>query len=121
MRDQAALRRLVVIGRHHQRGVGPRYLRGLDQSYGLGGAVGPRPRDHRHPARCLPHHRRHDEIVFGVGQRRAFSGRADGDQPVTALFDVPVHQRPERVQIDLTALKRCDEGGKGSLEHGAHP
>ena len=67
------LGRLVVIGRHHQHGVGAGLLGVLRQADRLGGRVRARARDHRNPALGLVHAPFDDLLVLLVGERRAFA------------------------------------------------
>ncbi|MPL67290.1 hypothetical protein SDC9_12981 [bioreactor metagenome] len=117
MRHHAALRRLVVIGRHHERGIGAGGLGVADQLDPLGGRVRAGAGDHRHPAGGGLHHLLDHAVVFLVAQRRAFAGGADRDDAVRALRDVPLHQFLERVPIDCAVRERRDECGEGPFEH----
>jgi hypothetical protein len=117
MGDQALLRRLVVVGRDDQRGVGAHGLRVLDEAHGLDGVVGPRPRDHRNAARGGLHDDLDHLLMLVMGQRRAFPGRAHRHEAVRAFGDLPLHQRFQRVEIHGTVGKGRDERGHRTFEH----
>ena len=110
------LGRLVVVGRHHQHGVGAGLLGVLRQADRLGGRVRARARDHRNPALGLVDAPFDDLLVLLVGQRRAFARGADRNQAVGALGDLPVHQFAERLLVHRAVLERRDERGERSPE-----
>ena len=62
-------------------------------------------------------HEGYDFFVLFMGQSWAFAGCADGDQPVAALIDMPIHELFERVKIHCTVLKRCDQCRHRPFEH----
>ena len=58
----------------------------------LGGAVRAGAGDHRHPAPRLLDADLDDPLVLVVAQRRALAGRADRDEAVGAVLDLPVDE-----------------------------
>lgn len=117
MRDQPGLRRPVVIGRHHQRGIGAHGFGVADQADPLGGRVRARPGDHRNASGGGLDHRLDHRAMFIMGQRRAFARGANRHKAVAALLDMPVHQFLERVKVHRAVLERRDQSREGSLEH----
>ena len=106
------LRRLVVIGRddEHRVGAGPLGMLGeIDRFLGrIRAGAG----HDRHPAARLIDAPFHHLLVLLVGQRRAFAGGADRNQPIGALGDLPIDQVAERFLIDGAVLERGDERGE---------
>ena len=117
MRDQAPLGWLVVVGRHHQRGIGAHLLGVLHEADRLDRVVRAGPGDHRNPPRRGAHHLLDHRLVLGMGQRRALAGRAHGHKAVAALGDMPFNKFLERLKIQLAVLERRDQGRKRSFEH----
>ena len=121
MRHHAALGRLIVIGRHHQRRICTDTRRKLDKTNRFDGIVGASARDDRHPAcRRLDHLGDHGLVLF-MAQRRAFACGANGHNTGRTLLDMPFYQVFERIQIQLAVAKRGDEGWHRAFEHGHAP
>ena len=70
---EPVLARLVVVGRHHQHGIGAALLGMYREVHRLKGVVGARPRDHGHAAPRLGDADLHHPLVLGMGERRAFT------------------------------------------------
>ena len=116
VRDQPALRRLVVVRRHDEQPIGARVLRGLRQLERLGGRVRPGAADQLAAAfrdladraeelgLLLVRERRrlargtgdHDRVAAGVEQVRCQALRAVDVQRVTLLAERRDHRRDER-------------------------
>ena len=107
------LGRLVVIGRHHQHGVGAGLLgvlrRARSPPWSNSSRRRRRPARGRAPGRRTIRPRR---LMLVVRQRRAFAGGADRHQAVGALGDLPVDQVAERFLVDGTVLERRDQRGE---------
>ncbi len=93
MRDQPRLGRFVVIGCDNQRGIGTHISRKPHQVQRFGSAIRARARHNRDsPCRVL-----HDDFdnlfVFIMRKRGGFAGRANGNQPVATLINMPINQR----------------------------
>ena len=109
MAEQSFRRRLVVVGRHDQRGVGPGLPRALNVLDRPAGIVRAAARDHRDlAARLLDADAHHADHLFRR-QRRALAGRAARDEPVGALLDLPLRQRAQSGLVDLSALEGRDQ------------
>ena len=111
MRDQPALRRLVVIGGHHQSGRRADGFRMFHKADRLDGVVRPRTGDHRHPASRGFHHGGNHLLMLVMGQGRAFAGRPHRHQPGAAFRNLPLHQFLQRVKIHCAVRKRRDQCG----------
>ena len=121
MGDQTRLGRLVIIGGHDQCGIGACLFGGLDQTHGFHGVVGPCTRDHGNASGGGLYHGFHDQIMLGVGQRRAFAGCADWDKAVAALIHMPVDQFFQRICIHFAVRERRDKCRQRPFEHDALP
>src|SRR5271163_125786 len=104
------LSRLVVIGRHDQRGVGAGALGVASEFDRLDRVVRSRARDDGHPATRLVDADVHDPAMFLVRQRRAFARRAHGHQSVRARRNLPVYQSAEGLLVEFAVLERSDQG-----------
>ena len=103
------LSRLVVIGRHHQHGIGAGLFGVLGERDRFLGGIGAGAGDDRNAAlRLLDAPLDHFVMLF-VGQRRAFAGRADRNEPVGALGDLPIDQPAEGFLVDRAVVERRDE------------
>jgi hypothetical protein len=117
MRDQASLRRAIVIGRDDQRGGGARILGGLHQTHGFSRVVGPGACNDRNAASGVIDDSFDDQIVFCMSKCRAFACCADRNQPVCALIDMPVDKAFQGGKVDLSVCERCDECDVRAFEH----
>ena len=117
---KALLAGLVVIGRHHQHGVGAGRLGMAGQRDGLVGVVGASARDHRHAAARFPDADLDDVHVLVVAERRAFARGAAGDQGVRALADLPVDEGPEGGLVEGAVLEGRDERRSRTPECRSH-
>ena len=113
---EAILGWLVVIGHHHQRGIGTGFAGVKGEVEGLARRVGARAGNHRNPALDLVDADLDHALVFIGIQRRALAGGAHGHNAMGALRDLPVHEFPERGLVDLAILHGRDEGREGSSE-----
>ena len=86
------LRRLVVIGRDHERAIGAGLLGVAGQLDGLGGRVRSGAGDHRHAAGSRLDAELDDLLVLVMGERRRFARRPARHEPVRALVDLPLDQ-----------------------------
>ena len=81
------------------------------------GVVAGGARHHRHPACRDLHHRGHHPLPLRVVQRLGLAGRPARHQEVDPFRDLPVHQRPERGEIDRAGLGEWGhQRGAASLE-----
>ena len=112
------LRRLVVVGRDDEDGIGPGLFGVGDEVDRLEGAVGARSGDDGDPAvRDLDAELDHP-LVLVMGQRRRLAGGADRHETMTSLRDLPVHVAGESLFIEGAVLgEGRHEGGDRSLEH----
>ncbi len=117
MRNQPALRRLVVIGRDNQRTVRADLFGELHKPDGLDRVVRSGTGNDRHATVGGLHDHLDDALVFLVRQGRRFAGGADGDQPVRAFGDMPFYEGLQRVFVHLAVGKRGDKSGHGTFEH----
>lgn len=102
------LGRFVVIGCHDQKTVGTDLLGMARQQQRLVGAVGPRPRHHRHPAgRSLDAQLGHAHVL-GVAESGGFTSRAARHQTIGALLNLPLNERLIGVLVDPAVGKRRD-------------
>ena len=116
--EKPFLRRLVVVGRDHEAGVGAGLLGVAGEVDRLGGAVAARAGDHRNPAARHLDADLDDALVLLMGEGRAFAGGADGDQPLGALRDLPLHQLGELLLVHRAVLPHGrDQRDQRSLEH----
>ena len=115
---EALLRRLVVVGRDDEHGVGAGLLGMGDEIDRLEGAVRARAGDDRHaPAGDLDAKLDHP-LVLVMGQRRRLAGRAHRHEAMASLGDLPVHVRGESLLVEGAVVREwCHEGGDRSLEH----
>ncbi len=104
VRDDAALRRLVVVRRDDQESVDAELVRLLGEVDGMRGRVRARARDDR----CLLADRLErsaEEIEpLGIGERRALAGRPGDDDPVGAVGDEVPREVLERVEVDRAVV-----------------
>ena len=116
--EEPLLRRLVVVGRDEQAGVGagrPRVARQLDR---LGRGVRPGAGDDRYPPAHVAHDLADDDGVLGHRQRRRLPGGADRDDRVGALLDVELDEGGERLVVDGAVVEhRGDQRHHAALEH----
>ena len=117
MRVEAALARLVVIGRDDEHGVGARLL-GMDGELDrLLGAVGAGAGDDRHAAFGDLDAELDDAVMLLVRKRRRFAGRADRNEAARSLADLPVDEGAEGVLVERAVLHGRDQRGYRALEH----
>ena len=113
----AFLRGAVVITRHTEHGVRACVLGKLRQGDGFERVVGTGTGDHRH---TLPRHldaNLDDTAMLFMAEGRRLARGADGNKPVAAFGNLPLHQFGERVLINLSIPKRCDKSDERTLEH----
>ncbi len=103
------LRRLVVVARHVQGGVGTHLLGVAREIDGFGRRVRAGARDHGHALLGDLHAELDDVLVLLVAERGALAGGADRHEPVRALLDLPLDQALERLVVDLAALEGGDQ------------
>jgi hypothetical protein len=118
---EAFLGRLVVIGADDERGVGAGLLGDL------GGVDRMRRRveagagdDRRASGRDLDRHL-DQALLLVVFKGRAFAGRADRHQPVSALAELPGDMLLKRLVVDRAVPERGDQRNQRPLEHGILP
>ena len=117
MRQQAPLRRLVVVWRHNEARIRAGFLGELHETHGFDGVVGPGPRDHRNTTRHYFDDLFDHGLMLFVGQSRAFTRCPDRHQTMRAFADMPLDQLLERIQIQLAVLERRDECRHRPFEH----
>ena len=121
VRQQPGLARPVIIGRDHQRGLGPDrpgFLHVPQRGLGIVAAAAGY---YRHPAIGLLDRHREQAVLFVVAQRRCFAGGAAGDQSGRPLCDLPVNQAAKCRFIDRAILKRGDKSRNRAGKHGLYP
>src|SRR6185437_6657359 len=107
---EALLRRLVVVGRHHQHRVGAGLLGVAGEFDGLHRVVGARAGDDRHaPARLIDADV-DDVAVLGVAQRRALAGGAGRHQAMRAGADLPIDQGAKGRLVEFPVLEWRHQG-----------
>ena len=116
--DDAALRRLVVVGGDDQeamRAGGVRRVREVDR---MGGRIRTRAGDHG-GAVADGAERNADELEpLVVGERRRLAGRAGDDETVRAVLDEMVRQSCETVEVDRAVRpERRDDRRQDFAEH----
>ena len=109
---KAFLRRLIVIGSDDEDRVGAGAFGMLRKFDRLGGRVGTCAGHDRHPAAGLLDAPFDNFFVFVVGERRAFAGRADRNEPIGAFGNLPIDELAESFLVDCAVLERRHERGK---------
>ena len=106
VRDDAALRRLVVVRRHDEKSVNPNLVGALGQVHGMGGVVRAGADDDRvrHRRSRRPPSRTPEPLV--VGQRRRLTRRPGDDNAVGAVLDEEAAEPRKRVEIDRAVRPR---------------
>jgi hypothetical protein len=93
-----------------------RGLGGVGQLERLAGRVAAGARDDRHPlARGLDDRRDHRDVLLDR-ERRRLAGRADRDQAVDTLLDLPVDQPGQPLEVDLAVAERGHERGETAFD-----
>src|SRR6185312_13844619 len=82
--------------------------------------------DHGHPSFRLVDAHLDDPMMLGMAERRAFAGRAHGNETVRALLDLPGDETPKGRLIERAVLEWRDQGSERSPElclgcHGLPP
>ena len=106
MLEKPFLRRLIVVGSHHQRRIRTHIFRELDQADGLGGGIRPGSGDDRNPFACNIGHSLDDPLMLLMAESRAFAGRSDRNETVRTLCDVPLDQVRQSLEIDCPVIER---------------
>jgi hypothetical protein len=57
-------------------------------------------------------------VMFRMGERRALARRANRDQPLGALCNLPGDERAKRLLVDPAIAERCHKSGHRSLKTG---
>ena len=84
-----------------------------------GGVIAGSTCHHRHPTPGNFDHSRNHSLALRVVEGLRLAGRAAGYQKVDAFRNLPVHQRPQRREIDgAVPGEGRDQGGAASLEAG---
>src|SRR5581483_9983810 len=118
VRDDAALRRLVVVRRDDQERIGAELVRLLGQMDRVRGRVRPGAGDHR--GRLADRLDRGTEQVEAlvVGERRALARRPRDHEPVGAVLHKVAGELLERVEVDRAVVpERRDDRGEDPSEH----
>src|SRR6185437_8975200 len=115
MRDDPALRRLVVHRAHVQQVGGARGAHFLGERDGFARVVRPRARDDRYAAAGFVCDDLHHAAVLGHGHRGGFARRSAWHKKVYAFGDLPRDDRSERALVDRAIAR--ERGG----ERGAAP
>ena len=118
VRDDPALRRLVVVRRHDEDAVDAELVRPLGQVDRVARVVGAGAGDDGRAVADLLQRRGVELEALLVGERRALAGRAGDDEPVRAVVDEVARERAEAVQIDRAVpLERRHDRCQHLAEH----
>ncbi|MCY1300948.1 hypothetical protein D9M70_505360 [compost metagenome] len=118
MREEALLRRLVVIGRDNEDRIGTSLFGMLRELDCFRRVVGAGAGDHRHPLGRRLDAELDDFLVLVMGKGRRLAGGADRHETMAAFFYLPFHMRDETIRIHRAGGgERCYESGNGTLEH----
>ena len=117
---EAFLRRLVVVGIHDQRGLGPGPLGLRGEIDGVRGRVGARADHDEDPARRGGDDGLDDPLVLLGRQPGVLAGRAAGQDPVGALLDVELDQLAQLRLVNLAIPERGDQRDDRTLHALAH-
>ena len=92
-----------------QHGIGPHLLRVAGEIDGLRRGIGAGTGNHRHALVGRLDAELDDVLVLFVAEGRALAGRADWNEPVRALRDLPLDQLLERLVVDFPAFEGRDQ------------
>ena len=125
VRQQAALGRLVVVGRDHEDRVDAAALGGARELDAVGGVVGARAGDDGHAtAHGLDHGAEHRRLLV-VGERRRLAGGARDDKSVGAAPDEILGELGELAVVDgqvgVEGRHHRGEDRPQAVDHGAAP
>src|SRR5262249_41573611 len=109
---ESFLRGLVVIRRDHEHRIGARLLRMPRKLDRLGSGIRTGTGDHGNPSLRLLDAPADDTVVLLMRQGGALAGSPDGNQPVGALGNLPIHQSTEGLLVERAVAERGDERGK---------
>ena len=118
---ETLLRRLVVVGGHHQGRVGARPLGVPGQADRLFGRVRAGPGDHRHPTAGGLDAQLDHPLMLGVAHGRALPGGPDWHEALGTLGEVPCHQLLECPLVERPVAKRRHERDNRAMEHVVRP
>ena len=104
------LRRLVVIRRHHKQSICARGLGMLGEIDGFARRVRAGTRDHGDAALGFIHAPFSHLAMLVVAQRWALARRADGNQPVRPLRNLPAHKRAKSLLVEAAVFEWRDQG-----------
>ena len=100
---EAFLRRLVVVRHHRERVRGARLLGELRELDRFARGIAAGARDHRHPSLRRGEGRFDEAAVLVDVDGRRLAGRADDDDPRSAILNVEIDQPAQRGQIERSA------------------
>ena len=107
---QAVLGGLIIVGCHHQAGVGAGLAGKAGEVDGVGRVVGAGAGDDGHPAGGALHGEGDGVAVLFVGEGGALAGGAADHQGVDSLVNLPVDKPPQLGKINAVGGKRGNEG-----------
>jgi len=115
--NKAILSGLVIVGGHHQQGIGPG-LGGADgEVHGVLGIVGSGSGNDRNPARHPVNGKGNDLFPLLRGQGRAFAGGTHGHQGVDAAFQLEVNKPAQGFIVHPFRGHRCHHGRSHAFEN----
>ncbi len=122
MREQALLRRLVIIRCDDEDRVGARLFGVLGQTDRFQRIVGAGAGNDRYAPAGRLDAEFDDAAMLGMRERRGFAGGADRNETVAPFGDLPLDVVDEGLLVDGARFgEGGDEGGNGSLEHRRSP
>ena len=118
--DDPRLRRLDVVRRHHEEGVGAEGVRAFGQLDRMSGRGRAGVRDDRRVVADRLDSGADEIETFRVVERRALAGRARDDDPVRTVIDQVPRECLEGVVVDSTVVaERRDDRRQDRTEHGS--
>ena len=106
----------VIIGTDYQQGVGTGFLRGFAQGNGVGCVIGAGARNDLAGIAHIPFPSAEQFQLFKVGQGRGFPCGAAEHNGFDSSLNLPPHQQIHHGVVDISAQKRCNEGGAYACE-----
>ena len=116
--DQAVLGGLVVVGSHHQDGIGAVVTGGLGEVQHMLGVVGAGTGHHGDTACGALDGEADDLLALGGGQGGALAGGAHGNQSGNAVLDLEVDEPCQIVIVHAGGGHGRDQGSTDALEDG---
>ena len=121
MLEQAFLGGLIVIGRHHQGGIGARLLSVPSEMNGLGRGIRSGSGNHGNPTRgCFDAEFDNSHMLL-MRERRRLARGAARNEGLRAVLYLPVDKGLKCLFIDGFVAERGDQSSDRALEHGRGP